>query len=134
MSKKITTKSKKQAAALRKALKDQGRTVAWLAEQMGYTRSYVSNVLNARYPFTEQFQERAIEALEAKASVPVTYRGRVIHVPEDIYRRAGTLPIIAVESAYEEAWKRAWLQEHAQSTLAVAADRAWQAAQALDAA
>lgn len=130
----MSTKQKKQSAALKKALAEQGRTVAWLAEQMGYTRSYVSNVLNGHLAFTEKFQQRAIEAMKAKATIPVTYRGRVIHVPEDIYRKASDLPLIAVESAYEEAWKRAWLQEHAQSTLAAAADRAWQAAQALEAA
>lgn len=126
--------ARKQAAALRRTLKDQGRTIAWLAEQMGYTRSYVSNVLNGHLPFTEKFQRQAAEALSARTTVPVTYRGQVIHVPEDIYRRASDLPLIAVESAYEEAWKRAWLQEHAQSTLAAAADRAWQAAKALGAA
>ncbi len=129
-----STKARKQAAALRRTIKEQGRTVAWLAETMGYSRSYVSNVLNGNLPFSEKFQRQATEAMAARTTVPVTFRGRVVHVPEDIYRNAGDLPLIVVESAYEEAWKRAWLQEHAQSTLAAAADRAWQAAQALGAA
>ena len=129
-----TSKNRKQAANLRKALKDQGRTVQWLATEMGYNRSYVSNVLNGHLPYTEKFQRQATTAMQAKATVPVTYRGRVVHVPESIFRSAGELPLIAVESAYEEAWKRAWLVEHAQTTLAAAADRAWQAAQATGAA
>lgn len=123
--------TKKQAQALRRALKDQGRSVAWLAEAMGYSRSYVSNVLNGNLPFTEKFQRQAAAALAAPTTVPVTYQGRVIHVPEDIYRRGNTLPLLTVESAYEEAWKRAWVQEHGQSALAVAADRAFRAASAL---
>ena len=129
-----TSKGRKQAANLKKALKDQGRTVQWLATEMGYNRSYVSNVLNGHLPFTEKFQHQATQAMQAKATIPVTYRGRVVHVPESIFRDAAALPLLAVESAYEEAWKRAWLAEHAQTTLATAADRAWQVAQATGAA
>lgn len=120
------TKNQRQAASLKRALKDQGRTVAWLAERTEYSRPYVSNILHGRSPFTEEFQAKALEALEANASVPVTYRGRTIHVPEDIYRKANTLPLIVVESVYEEAWKKAWLQEHGASVLAIAAERAFQ--------
>lgn len=127
-------KSRKQAAALKRTLKEQGRSVAWLAEEMGYSRAYVSNVLNGNQPFTEKFQRRAIEALKAKATVPVLYRGQTIAVPEDIFKAANDLPLIAVESAYEEAWKRAWLQENGQSTLAAAAERAWITNDALTAA
>lgn len=121
----------RKTASLRKALAEQGRSVAWLARETGYSRGYVSNVLHDKTPFTEEFQRRAVRALKAKASVPVLYRGRTVQVPEDIYRRAAESPIIAVESVYEEAWKRSWIQEHGQSTLAIAAERAWQAASAL---
>lgn len=120
------TKTQRQAASLKRALKAQGRTVTWLAEATGYTRGYVSNVLHGQAPFTDEFQRKALEAMEAGAAVPVTFRGRTVFVPEDIYKRANTLPLIAVESVYEEAWKKAWLQEHGASTLAVAADRAYQ--------
>lgn len=113
-----------------RTLRQQGRSVAWLAQKAGYSRGYVSDILHGKVDFTEEFQRRAIDALETNATVPVTYRGQVIHVPEDIYRRAGDLPLIVVESAYEEAWKRAWLAEHAQSTLAVASERAWAIASA----
>lgn len=120
------TKTQRQAASLKRALKAQGRTVSWLAQATGYSRGYVSNVLSGIAPFTDEFQAKAIEAMETNASIPVTYRGRTVHVPEDIYRRANTLPLIAVESVYEEAWKKAWLQEHGAATLAVAAERAFQ--------
>lgn len=120
------SKNQRQAASLKRALKEQGRTVTWLAERTGYTRPYVSNVLHATSPFTEEFQRRALEALQAGAAVPVTYRGRTVHVPEDIYKQANTLPLIVVESVYEEAWKKSWLQEHGASVLAAAADRAYQ--------
>lgn len=130
-----SAKARKQAASLKRALAEQGRSVTWLAEAMGYSRAYVSNILNEKQPFTEKFQRRALDAMRARATVPVTYRGQTIHVAEDVYRRAGEADVlIAVESSYEEAWKRAWLQEHAQSTLAAAADRAFQAAKALEAA
>ena len=65
-----TAKSRKQAANLKKALKDQGRTVQWLAGELGYNRSYVSNVLNGHLPFTERFQRAATTARLAKATVP----------------------------------------------------------------
>lgn len=123
--------TKKKSDSLRKALKDQGRSTTWLAEATGYSRSYVSSVLHGRASFTEEFQRRALEALKAGATVPVLYRGRTVQVSEDIYRNATGLPLIAIESGYEEAWKRSWLQEHAQSTLAIAAERAWQIASAL---
>lgn len=124
----MAKKGARQAAALKKALKAQGRNVTWLAKETGYSRGYVSNVLNGQLPWTEAFQRRALEALETSALVPVQWRNQTIHVPENIYRKAAELPLIVVESAYEEAWKRAWLQENAATTLAVAADRAFQLA------
>lgn len=120
------TKAQRQAASLKRALSSQGRTVSWLAEATGYSRGYVSNVLHGKAPFTEEFQRKALEAMEANANVPVSWRGRTIHVPEDIYRQENKLPLIAVESVYEEAWKKAWLQEHGASVLAIAAERAFQ--------
>lgn len=124
------TEDLKRSAKLKRALKKQGRTTTWLAEACGYSRSYVSNVVNGHMPMTDEFQQRAAKALDEASHVPIAYRGRVIQVPENIYRRQGSLPLIVVESVYEEAWKRAWLQENAQTTLAAAADRAWQVAQA----
>ena len=124
------SKAARKAASLQRALKDQGRTVAWLAREAGYSRGYVSNVLHGNTPWTDEFQRRAIDALKTSGQVPVTYRGRTIQVPEDVYANAANLEPIVVESGYEEAWKRSWLQEHAQSTLAIAADRAWVIAQA----
>lgn len=120
-------KTSRKAANLKAALDEQGRSVAWLAREMGYSRGYVSNVLNGQTPFTPHFQSKAIEALKAKATIPQRFKGRVVQVPENIYQAAADLPLIVVESAYEEAWKRAWLDENAAVTLATAADRAWQA-------
>lgn len=121
----MLSKDAKRAASLRKALAERGQTVAWLARRTGYSRSYVSSVLGNKLPFTPEFQTRAIEALRATATVPVQFKGRVIQIPESIYQAAADLPLIVVESAYEEAWKRSWLQENAATTLAIAADRAW---------
>jgi transcriptional regulator with XRE-family HTH domain len=127
-------KGQTKAKALRQALKEQGRTVQWLADEMGYSRGYVSNVLGGKTPFTDAFHEKALSALHRTAAVPVLYRGRRVVVPANIFNAQDTLPLIAVESAYEEAWKRAWLAEHGAATLAAAADRAWQVAQATNAA
>lgn len=123
----MATKQEKQARALRKTLEAQGRTVTWLADEMGYSRGYVSNVLGGKHPFTEEFQAKATQALKATATVPVLFRGRQVLVPANIYKEAADLPLISVETAYEEAWKRSWLQEHGSTSLAVAAERAWQA-------
>jgi transcriptional regulator with XRE-family HTH domain len=125
---------KRKAATLKKTLKEQGHSTTWLAETTGYNRSYVSNMVNGNTPMTEAFQQAVAEALKTAADVPVLYRGRRVLVPENIYKNAAGLPPIVVESVYEEAWKRSWLAEHAATTLAVAADRAWQAESALSAA
>lgn len=132
----MATKSKasRQAAALQKVLRDRGQTVSWLADQTGYTRSYVSNILNGKVPFSEEFQRKAMAALATSGTVTVTFRGKNVTVPESIYKQAAGISPITVESAYEEAWKRAWLAENADVTLAVAAERAWQAAGELAAA
>lgn len=123
------TKDQKRAAALLKALTEQGRTVSWLAEATGYSRPYVSNVLHAKVPWSSEFASKAASALAEASRVTVTYRGRAISIPENIYKGAADLPLVVVESAYEEAWKKAWLQEHAVPTLAAAAERAWQVEQ-----
>lgn len=127
-------KGSKKAGSLRAALKESGRSVQWLADEMGYSRAYVSNVLGAKQPMSERFHEKALEVMQAAAAVPVMFRGRRVVVPKNIFESAGILPPIVVESAYEEAWKRAWLQEHGAAVLAAAADRAWQVSQAVDAA
>lgn len=126
------TKAQRQAAGLKRALKESGRTVTWLAKEMGYTRPYVSNVLNGVDPLTEEFQERAVRALGVTAKVPVTFRGRIVRIPEPIYRRASELPALVVEDSYERAWKEAWIREHAEHAVIEAAERAWQAAQAIE--
>lgn len=125
------SKSDARATSLKKALHNQGRSTAWLAKATGYSRGYVSNVLHGRVPFSEEFQRRAVEALQSTAAIPVTYRGRVVQVPESIYRRTGDLPTLTVASAYEEAWKRSWLQEHGEEALVLAAERAWSVSQSL---
>lgn len=119
--------ARSKAAALKQALKEQGRTTAWLARETGYSRSYVSGILNGRIFFTGEFQAKAIKAMGADGMVTDTFRGRVVQIPESIYRKAGdTTALVAVADAYEEAWKRAWLAEHGRDVLAVAVERAWQ--------
>lgn len=122
------SKGTRQAKALGRLLEEQGQSKQWLADQTGYTRSYVSNILSGKVPFTEEFQRKAMTALATTGTVTVQYRGKAVQVPENVYKNAAGIPPIAVESVYEEAWKRAWLAENAATTLAVAAERAWQAA------
>jgi transcriptional regulator with XRE-family HTH domain len=122
--------SKRQNASLKKALKSQGRTVTWLAEETGYSRGYVSHVLNGQIALTEEFQAKALEALSTGATVPVTYKGRRVAVPESIYKEAANLSPLVVQSTFEEAWKASWVQEHGAEALAVAAERAFAVASA----
>lgn len=124
----------RKAKALRKLLDERGQSVQWLAQQTGYTRSYVSNILGGKAPFSEEFQRKAMAALAASGTVTVLYRGKNVQVPESIYKQAAGITPITVESAYEEAWKRAWLAENAATVLARESERAWQQAAELSAA
>lgn len=112
---------------LARTLAKQGRTVTWLAETTGYSRGYVSNVLHGRAPMSEEFHRKALDAFGADALLPVTYRGRLVHIPASIYHAANDLPDLVIEDAYEDAWKRSWLKEHGATALATAVERAWAA-------
>lgn len=118
-------KDRKKAETLLVALEDAGVTVTWLAGKTGYSRGYVSNVLHGKVAWTEEFGRRATEALKATAIISVTYRGRVIAMPENIYREAASLPTELVYSSFEQAWKQSWVAEHGAEALAVQAERAW---------
>lgn len=116
-----------RGARLRADLKAQGRTVTWLAKAVGYTRPYVSNVLNGSSPWTDEFQSKAAAALGEPLMTAERYRGRSIKIPAAI--TAGlTLDEVRTgvgADAYEIAWKRSWVAEHGASALATAAERAW---------
>lgn len=46
------------------AIRDQGRYQTWIADNLGVTKGYVSNVLNGRMPLTQTFRDRLNELLK----------------------------------------------------------------------
>lgn len=46
-----------------RVLEQQGRSMAWLARKSGVSVSYAWRMLNGERPLTDEFQDRAAEAL-----------------------------------------------------------------------
>lgn len=114
------------AETLRTQLEAQGRTVTWLATKTGYSRGYTSNVVNGVNPMTEDFRKKVLQALGDTGNQVDLFRGETVRIPDHIYRRRAPSEVVA--DGYESAWKQAWVRKNGDTALAVAAERAWQAA------
>lgn len=49
---------------VRQWLAEEERSIAWLARRVGYTREYLTNVLNGRYPFTDKLVHALSDRVE----------------------------------------------------------------------
>jgi DNA-binding LacI/PurR family transcriptional regulator len=120
--------------ALQQALKEQGRTAAWLAEQTGFSYSYVSKVLNGHADITSHFREKFALALDTIDSVSLeTYIGRTVRVPTIVVRTPPSeFPAGTTESIYKEAWLQSWERQYGVAVLSAASAEAWERHQALN--
>ena len=118
--------------AIARLMQEQGRTQAWLAERTGYSRNHISQVLAGERPMTPALHGKILDVLGVDAKALDQHLGRVVRVPLSVFRRE--VSAAAIEASYEEAWKADWVAEHAEATLATAAERAYAAAHEIAAA
>lgn len=59
-----TTPRLYRAHGVRETVKEQGRSITWLADQVGYSRVHVSNVLNQRCVASEELAQRIATVLQ----------------------------------------------------------------------
>lgn len=118
---------------LKDVMDAQGRTWAWLARETGYSESYIHKIVSGARPWTPEFGAKVQVALGFMPTVVEHVAGRMVAVPRNVFERRAELTIDDVAFEYEQAWKESWLREHAATTLAVAAERAYQHAVAVNA-
>jgi lambda repressor-like predicted transcriptional regulator len=114
--------------AFREDLKSSGRTITWLAEQTGYSRTYLYNLFAGTKPESEATVSAVATALGLEGVRSMEYLGQVVRLPRSYFREG--LPEGYRENTLENRWKQAWVKEHGPAVLAREAERAWQFAQA----
>lgn len=116
---------KTEGEQLRDVMEEQGRSMAWLARETGYSESYVWKITKGSRPWTPEFGASVQRALGFVPTVIEKIAGRFVPIPRNVFERQADIALEDVQFVREQAWKASWLRENAATALAEAAERAY---------